>query len=186
MSGLTDAQARMDRAGGEPADGYITPDDMKGAFADLWHGLQPTAGAGLQYSDLVHAAPVPFDPASGYNAGAVVSWGGTWWVAKRDTTAGQDPGSNPGAWISLDLDDLARKVVHADQLAADAAHIFAADVTITPGTPVTVTHNLGSTDVLVQARNGTREIDLDVQVGGVNTVQVDGRIAGVRRIIITG
>ena len=67
----------------------------------------------LQIDDLVHAAPEDYRDASGYNEGAVVLFQGAYWVAKKDTQAGQSPVTNAGAWLSLDLDDIARKAQNA-------------------------------------------------------------------------
>jgi hypothetical protein len=65
----------------------------------------------LQRRPVVHDAGVWRD-GHGYDAGSLVSHGGGGWIAQRDTTAGERPGTSPG-WRLAVKSDLAevRKVV---------------------------------------------------------------------------
>ena len=91
-----------------PGSGSLVPE----SHPDYWQQLVLNDHA-LTIDDLVHAAPEDYLDASGYNEGAVVLFQGAYWVAKKDTQAGQSPVTNAGAWLSLDLDDIARKAQNA-------------------------------------------------------------------------
>lgn len=84
--------------------------------------------AGSALDPIIHATPVAYDDSQGSNAGAVVTFAGEYWLAKRDTNPGQSPTTTPGAWLLLSLDDVALKAAHAatkaDDVATDMADRF--------------------------------------------------------------
>ena len=76
----------------------------------------------VHVTDIVGMAPVPYNGNVGYAEGDIITFADTWWVAKSATQPGQDPNSNPGKWLVLDLEATALKAAHAtnqnDDLAA--------------------------------------------------------------------
>ena len=181
MSGLTDAQAQMDKEAGEPDIGYITPEDMKDAFAALWQRL----------------------PTTGNTAGQVMVWNGSDWVPGTAAQIASLPTGTVGsANVQAAIAELANEKAdkggftatgpitlpgpgtlpnHAATVAQTA--LWAADVPqVTHGSAVSITHNLGTLDVQVQVVEkdtpgpgpsaGAVVPDVDVRVEDPNTVSL--------------
>ena len=67
----------------------------------------------LRVTDVVGMVPVPYSDTSAYAEGDVISFNGSWWVAKQTTQPGQNPNTHAGKWLVLDLEATALKSNHA-------------------------------------------------------------------------
>lgn len=101
------AKAFFTKQAGDPDVGFISGGDAQSAIGVIYQDMQ------ARFDYMTHAQPVPYNPQSGYSEGAVVDFQSTFYVAKSDTQAGQSPTTSPGKWLSLELDDIARKAAHA-------------------------------------------------------------------------
>lgn len=63
---------------------------------------------------------------------------------------------------------------------------YASSITVVASTPLTVTHNLNTTDVIVKTYYGGNEIELSIHIVDVNniTVEAEAGITGIRVVVI--
>jgi hypothetical protein len=91
--------------------------------------MRADVDAKLNGRDIMGMDPQWYDPNTAYAEGDIVQFNMTYFVAKNDAAAGENPSTHPGKWLVLDLEATAIKAAHTQKQVQDikAAAAGAAD-----------------------------------------------------------